>query len=157
MKENIASRVEALAAPVAEGLGYQLFDVEYVKEGPDFYLRLYITKEEGIAIDDCEAMSRAVDPLLDEADFIKEHYYLEVSSVGLDRPLKKEKDFLYFMGEKIEIKLFKAFEGSDYWVGTLTGYEDGQFSMETAKGEMTVGVKECRLIRPWIDFSEYKD
>ena len=60
------------------------------------------------------------------------------------------------MGEKIEIKLFKAFEGSDYWVGRLTGYENGQFSMETEKGEMTVGVKECRVIRPWIDFSQYK-
>lgn len=157
LKENIATRVEALAAPVAENLGYQLFDVEYVKEGPDFYLRLYITKEEGIAIEDCEAMSRAVDPLLDEADFIKDRYYLEVSSVGLDRPLKKEKDFLYFMGEKIEVKLFAAFEGSDYWVGKLLDYEDGQFSMETVKGVMTVGVKECRQIRPWIDFSEYKD
>ena len=88
MKESIASRVEALAQPVAEGLGYQLFDVEYVKEGPDHFLRLYITKEDGIVIDDCEAMSRAIDPLLDEADLIKEHYYLEVSSVGLDRPLK---------------------------------------------------------------------
>lgn len=152
MKENIATRVEALATPVAENLGYQLFDVEYVKEGPDFFLRLYITKEEGISIEDCEAMSRAVDPLLDEADFIKDRYYLEVSSVGLDRPLKKEKDFLFFMGEKIEVKLFAAFEGSDYWVGRLIDYDDGQFSMETAKGVMTVGVKECRLIRPWIDF-----
>ena len=157
MKESIATRVEALAASVAQNLGYELFDVEYVKEGPDFYLRLYITKEEGIAIEDCEAMSRAVDPLLDEADFIKDRYYLEVSSVGLDRPLKKEKDFLYFMGEKIEVKLFASFEGSDYWVGELIAYEDGQFSMETSKGVMTVGVKECRLIRPWIDFSSYKD
>ena len=101
MKEGIASKVEALAAPVAEELGYTLFDVEYVKEGPDYFLRLYITSGSGITIDDCEAMSRAVDPLLDEADFIKDRYYLEVSSVGLDRPLKKEKDFRYFSGQKI--------------------------------------------------------
>lgn len=153
MKGNIASRVEALAQPVAEGLGYELFDVEYVKEGPDYFLRLYITKEGGIAIEDCEAMSRAVDPLLDEADLIKEHYYLEVSSVGLDRPLKKEKDFHYFMGEMIEVKLFRAAEGSDYWVGQLVGYEDGQFAVDCKGKEMVFSVKDARLIRPWVDFS----
>ncbi len=153
MKGNIASKVEALAKPVAEGLGYELFDVEYVKEGPDFFLRLYITKEEGIAIEDCEAMSRAVDPLLDEADLIKDHYYLEVSSVGLDRPLKKEKDFMYFMGEPIEVKLFRPMEGSDYWVGQLTGYEDGRFTVDCKGKVLELAVKDARLIRPWVDFS----
>ena len=156
MKENIASRVESLAQPVAEELGYTLFDVEYVKEGPDFYLRLFITNEEGITLEDCETMSRAVDPLLDDADFIKDRYYLEVSSVGLDRPLKKEKDFLYFMGEKIEVKLYKAFEGSDYWVGVLIGYEDGMFTIETPQGEMEINIKETRLIRPWVDLSKHE-
>lgn len=153
MKENIATKVEALAAPVAEGLGYELFDVEYVKEGPDYFLRLYITKEDGIAIEDCEAMSRAVDPLLDEADLIKDHYYLEVSSVGLDRPLKKEKDFLYFMGEMIEVKLFRAINGSDYWVGQLTSYEEGRFCIDAKGTEMEFATKDARLIRPWVDFS----
>lgn len=153
MKESIASRVEALAAPVAEGLGYELFDVEYVKEGPDHFLRLFITKEGGIAIEDCEAMSRAIDPLLDEADLIKDHYYLEVSSVGLDRPLKKEKDFRYFMGEMIEVKLFRAAEGSDYWVGQLTSYEDGRFTIDAKGKELAFAVKDARLIRPWVDFS----
>ena len=153
MKENIATKVEALAAPVAEGLGYELFDVEYVKEGPDYFLRLYITKEDGIAIEDCEAMSRAVDPLLDEADLIKDHYYLEVSSVGLDRPLKKEKDFLYFMGEMIEVKLFRAVNGSDYWVGQLTFYEEGRFCIDAKGTEMEFATKDARLIRPWVDFS----
>jgi ribosome maturation factor RimP len=153
MKENIATKVEALAAPVAEGLGYELFDVEYVKEGPDYFLRLYITKEDGIAIEDCEAMSRAVDPLLDEADLIKDHYYLEVSSVGLDRPLKKEKDFLYFMGEMIEVKLFRAVNGSDYWVGQLTSYEEGNFCIDVKGTEMEFATKDARLIRPWVDFS----
>lgn len=153
MKESIATRVEALAQPVAEQLGYGLFDVEYVKEGPDYFLRLYITKEEGIAIEDCEAMSRAIDPLLDEADLIKDHYYLEVSSVGLDRPLKKEKDFNYFMGEMIEIKLFRAIEGSDYWVGQLIGYADGCFKVDVKGVEMSFQVKDARLIRPWVDFS----
>ncbi len=153
MKESIAIRVEALAKPIAEGLGYELFDVEYVKEGPDFFLRLFITKADGIAIEDCEAMSRAIDPLLDEADLIKDHYYLEVSSVGLDRPLKKEKDFLYFMGEAIEVKLFRAVEGSDYWVGQLTAYEDGQFTIDAKGKELVLSVKDARLIRPWVDFS----
>ncbi len=153
MKENIASRVEALASPVAEGLGYELFDVEYVKEGPDWFLRLFITKEGGIAIDDCEAMSRAVDPLLDEADIIKDHYYLEVSSVGLDRPLKKEKDFRYFMGEMIEVKLYRPLEGKDFWVGRLTGYEDGFFTVSVEEGTLELNTKDARLIRPWVDFS----
>ena len=153
MKESIATKVEALAKPIAEGLGYELFDVEYVKEGPDFFLRLFITKEEGITIEDCEAMSRAVDPLLDEADLIKDHYYLEVSSVGLDRPLKKEKDFRYFMGETIEVKLFRALEGSDYWVGELTGYEDGRFTIDAKGKTLELSVKDARLIRPWVDFS----
>lgn len=153
MKESIATKVEALAKPIAEGLGYELFDVEYVKEGPDFFLRLFITKEEGITIEDCEAMSRAVDPLLDEADLIKDHYYLEVSSVGLDRPLKKEKDFRYFMGETIEVKLFRAMEGSDYWVGELTGYEDGRFTIDAKGKTLELSVKDARLIRPWVDFS----
>ncbi len=154
MKESIASRVEALAMPVAEGLGYQLFDVEYVKEGPDYFLRLYITKEDGIAIEDCEAMSRAIDPLLDEADLIKEHYYLEVSSVGLDRPLKKEKDFAYFMGEMIEVKLFRPLNGTDYLVGQLTNYADGKFTIHLQEQDLELAVKEARLIRPWIDFSK---
>ncbi len=153
MKENIATKVEALAKPVAENLGYELFDVEYVKEGPDYFLRLYITKEEGIAIEDCEAMSRAVDPLLDEADLIKDHYYLEVSSVGLDRPLKKEKDFLYFMGEMIEVKLHRPQEGSDYWVGRLIAYENGSFTIDAKGVEIAFAVKDARLIRPWVDFS----
>ncbi|MBQ6823401.1 MAG: ribosome maturation factor RimP [Clostridia bacterium] len=153
MKENIASRVEALASPVAQELGYELFDVEYVKEGPDWFLRLFITKEGGIAIDDCEAMSRAVDPLLDEADIIKDHYYLEVSSVGLDRPLKKEKDFRYFMGEMIEVKLFRPLEGKDLWVGKLTGYEDGNFTVSVEEGTLELNTKDARLIRPWVDFT----
>ena len=154
MKGSIASRVEALAQPVAEGLGYQLFDVEYGKEGPDYFLRLFITKEEGIAIEDCEAMSRAIDPLLDEADLIKDHYYLEVSSVGLDRPLKKEKDFRYFMGEMIEVKLFRPQNGTDYLVGQLVGYEDGKFTIHLQEQDLELSVKDARLIRPWIDFSK---
>ncbi len=153
MKENIATKVEHLAVPVAEGLGYELFDVEYVKEGPDFFLRLFITAENGIAIEDCEAMSRAIDPILDEADLIKDHYYLEVSSVGLDRPLKKEKDFRYFMGEPIEVKLFQPLNGIDYLVGTLAGYEDGKFTLETQKETLELDCKAARLIRPWVDFS----
>ena len=153
MKESIASRVEALASPVAQELGYELFDVEYVKEGPDWFLRLYITKESGISIDDCEIMSRAIDPLLDEADIIKGHYYLEVSSVGLDRPLKKEKDFRYFMGEMIEVKLFRPLEGKDFWVGRLTSYDDGFFTVSVEEGTLELNTKDARLIRPWVDFS----
>lgn len=153
MKETIADKVEALAAPVAAELGYTLFDVEYVKEGPDYFLRLYITAEDGIGIDDCEAMSRAVDPLLDKADLIPTHYYLEISSVGLDRPLKKEKDFLYFMGEEIEVKLFKPIAQGDYLTGVLSGYQDGVFTLETEQGSLQIAVKDTRLVRPLVVFN----
>lgn len=152
MKGSIAEKVEALAAPVAESLGYALFDVEYVKEGPDYFLRLYITAEEGIGIEDCEAMSRAIDPILDEADPIPTHYYLEVSSVGLDRPLKKEKDFLYFMGEEIEVKLFKPLAAGDYLTGRLASYENGVFTLETKEGPLEIAVKDTRLVRPLVVF-----
>lgn len=158
MKETIASRVEALAAPVAREMGYQLFDVEFVKEGPDYYLRLFITAEEGITVEDCEKMSRAVDPLLDEADLIRDHYCLEVSSVGLDRPLKKEKDFLYFMDQPVEGWLFRPDENGDYFTGVLCAYEQGTFTVRKKDGaEKRYAVKDARLIRPYIDFSEYDD
>ena len=152
MKEGIASKVEALAAPVAEELGYTLFDVEYVKEGPDYFLRLYITSGSGITIDDCEAMSRAVDPLLDEADFIKDRYYLEVSSVGLDRPLKKEKDFQRNLGEEVEVRTFRAIDGQKEFTGVLKAYDKESVTIELEETEMKFARTDIALIRQAFDF-----
>ena len=106
-KKDYESRTEAMLMPIVEAKGFELVDVEWVKEGANWYLRAYIDKENGITVDDCEEVSRALSDLLDEEDFISENYILEVSSPGLDRPLKKEKDFARSIGKDVEVKLFK--------------------------------------------------
>ena len=104
--EDIEKRAEALITPIVEGFGFELVDVEYVKEGSDWYLRSYIDKSGGITIDDCEAVSRQFSDKLDEADFIDDAYIMEVSSPGLGRVLKKEKDFIRSKGEEVEVKTY---------------------------------------------------
>ena len=158
MKRNTADVVSELVAPYAKELGFELYDVEYVKEGADYFLRVFIDKPDGaISSDDCEKMSRAIDPVLDEADPIPDSYYLEVSSVGLDRPLKKQKDFERFNGQQIEVRLFKAEDGVKEFVGTLSGYEDGVFTVDCGEATRTVALKDASLVRPYIDFNEYTD
>lgn len=158
MKRNTADVVSELVAPYAKELGFELYDVEYVKEGADYFLRIFIDKPDGaISSDDCEKMSRAIDPVLDEADPIPDSYYLEVSSVGLDRPLKKQKDFERFNGQQIEVRLFKAEDGVKEFVGTLSGYEDGVFTVDCGDATRTVALKDASLVRPYIDFNEFTD
>ena len=152
MKKNIEATVSEIAEPIVKEIGVELYDVEYVKEGGTWYLRVYIDAEGGVDIEQCEAVSRALDPALDAADPIKDAYYLEVSSVGLDRPLKKEKDFYYFMGEMIEVKLYKAYEGHKEFVGRLVDFTEGSFTIENDKGSITFTQKEAALVRPYIEF-----
>ena len=154
MKKSIAETVTDIVAPYAEQLGLELYDVEYLKEGADWFLRIYIDKPDGIiSSDDCEAMSRLIDPVLDEEDPISNSYYLEVSSVGLDRPLKLEKDFKRFMGEKIEVRLYKAIDGMREFCGVLCDYNNGDFTVTLSNGEdITVNIKAASYIRPHIDF-----
>lgn len=153
MKKNIAQTVSEAVAPYAEQLGLELYDVEYLKEGADWFLRIYIDKAEGVSSDDCEKMSRLIDPVLDELDPIENSYYLEVSSVGLDKPIKTEKDFNRFMNAKIDVKLYKALNGAKELFGTLCNYNDGEFSLELLNGEtVTISVKDAALIRPHIEF-----
>ena len=152
LKKDIAATVTGLAEPVCKQLGLELYDVEYVKEGGIWYLRVFIDAEEGVDIEQCEAVSRALDPVLDEADPIKDPYYLEVSSVGLDRHLKKEKDFHYFMGCKIEVKLYRALDGRKEFVGTLTDFNEGSFTIETDKESITFTQKEAAMVRPYVEF-----
>ena len=110
-KKDYESRTEAMLMPIVEAKGFELVDVEWVKEGANWYLRAYIDKENGITVDDCEEVSRALSDLLDEEDFISENYILEVSSPGLDRPLKKEKDFARSIGKDVEVKLSEPLVG----------------------------------------------
>ncbi len=129
-REDYEAGFEKILLPVTEENGVEIYDVEYVKEGSDWYLRAYIDKEGGVTIDDCEAVSRALEAKLDEADPIEQAYILEVSSPGIDRPLKKDEDFVKYQGEMIDVKLYKAQEGRKQFQGKLLGLADGVVSLE---------------------------
>ncbi len=133
---NVAATVRKIVAPIIEGLGCSIWDIEYVKEGADMYLRITIDKPEGITIDDCEAVHRAIDPALDEADPIEESYHLEVSSTGIERDLRTDAHFAACVGQEVEIRLYAPDEGAKTWVGTLlpTG-ENGTVRLQVGEKE----------------------
>ena len=149
---KITELTAELARPVVEGCGCTLWDVEYVKEAGSWYLRLYIDKEGGVSIEDCEAVSRGVDPLLDEADPIQDAYTFEVSSAGADRALKKPEHFAAFMGAEVDLKLYKAVDGRKVCTGILTGYEDGDVTLSMEDGEVTFPKKEVAFVRLHVRF-----
>ena len=126
---KITQQIAELARPVIEEEGCSLWDVEYVREAGNRYLRILIDKEGGVGIDDCERISRRLDPMLDEADPIPESYVFEVGSAGAERELKRPEDFARFLGSEVEVRLYQPFEGSKVFVGTLGGYEDGDVSL----------------------------
>lgn len=121
---KISDKVEALARPVVEEEGCKLWSVEYIKEAGTWYLRVYIDKDGGVGIADCEAISRRLDPILDEADPIPESYVFEVGSAGAERELKRPSDFEQFIGSDVEVKLYQSYEGRKTLVGTLEEYND---------------------------------
>ena len=134
------NNTEAKVLPILELIiaekGLELVDLEFVKEGVNWYLRVYIDKDGGVNIDDCEAVSRALEVKLDEKDPIEQAYILEVSSPGIDRPLKKDADFVKYQGEIIDVKLYKAQDGSKQYQGRLLGLEDGVLSIEGENGNV---------------------
>lgn len=132
---KIETIVSEMARPVAEANGLELWDVEYVMEGGQRYLRVFLDGPEGVSIDQCEAVSRALDPLLDEADPIPDSYVFEVGSAGIERQLKRPGDFERFMGEKVEVKLYSAKDGSKLWVGRLESYDDGDVTVDGRRFE----------------------
>lgn len=148
-KRDIEVKTEQLVTPIVNENHFELVDVEYVKEGSNWYLRVYVDKENGIDIDDCVLVSRALEAKLDEEDFIADAYILEVSSPGLTRPLKKEKDFIRNMGKRVEVKLFKAQDGLKEFEAELTGFLDGVVVMkpDEAEGTLSVPLKEIAMIR----------
>ena len=128
--------VTKIAQPLAEELGYFLWDVEYVKEGADMYLRITIDSEDGITIEDCERMHRAIDPLLDEADPIAEAYHLEISSPGIERDLKNDMQIEACEGWDVELRLYAPVDGAKSFLGTLEGLdEDGNVVISCEGGE----------------------
>ena len=134
---KIAQRVYDLALPIAQQQGVEIWDVEYLREAGQWFLRVYIDKDGGIGIDDCEALSRALDPVLDEQDPIPDSYVFEVSSAGAERQLKRPSDFERFIGSNVEVKLYKGFEGRKEYVGRLLGYNEGAVTIECAGRELT--------------------
>ncbi len=128
---GVAERVRAIIEPYAEELGYALWDVEYVREGADYILRVTIDSDAGITIDDCERMTRAIDPVLDEHDPIEDAYLLEVSSPGIERELTRPEHFAACAGERVEVRLFAPTDGSKVYTGTLRGLdEDGNIVID---------------------------
>ncbi len=144
---KISDAVLELSLPIAEEMGFDVYDTEYVKEGSENYLRIYIDKEEGISSDDCALFSRAMDPVLDEADLIDNHYVFEVCSPGIERRLRLEWHYEQAIGEKVRVKCFKAVEGKKEHVGILISYgqslvlNDGQNDIEIEKANISM----CRI------------
>lgn len=129
-KNRVESITKSLVLPITEEENFELVDIEYKKEGPNWYLRIYIDKPNGITIDDCQKISEELSNKLDKEDPIKENYFLEVSSPGLDRPLKKESDFTRFKGEMVEVKLYEALNGSKTIEGELLGLKNNNIKVK---------------------------
>lgn len=151
-KADIEKRCEELVTPIIDEHAFELVDVEYVKEGADYYLRVYADKEGGITIDDCVLISRALEAKLDAEDFIPDAYILEVSSPGLGRPLKKEKDFKRSTGKKVDLKLYKAMDGTKEFTGTLQSYDDKSVTIGTENTSLSFDRADIALIRLALDF-----
>lgn len=149
---KVTEIVANIAAPVVEQLGCSLWDVEYVREGDQRILRLYLDKDGGVDITDCEAVSRAVDPLLDEADPIAESYVFEVSSAGLERALKRPSDFERFMGSMVTVKLYRPYNGLKEIPAVLTGYDDGKVTVRFGEEDITFEKSQVALVRLRVEF-----
>ena len=152
-KEVYEQKTEEILLPIVEEYGFELVDVEYVKEGSNWYLRAYIDKPGGIGVNDCEAVSRRLSDILDEKDYIEDSYILEVSSPGLGRPLKKEKDFARSLGEEVEARTYRAIDRQKESGGILKSYDENTVTITYEdETEQTFDRKEIALIRQALDF-----
>ena len=147
-KEEIERQAEVLLRPIVEEYGFELVDVEYVREGGTWYLRGYIDKPGGITVNDCEQVSRVFSDRLDEKDFIEDSYVMEISSPGLDRPLKKPVDFERGMGKDVEVRTYRPVDGQKDFMGILTAYDGTTFTIrEDGDRERTFALKDVALVR----------
>ncbi|MBE6529975.1 MAG: ribosome maturation factor RimP [Ruminococcaceae bacterium] len=150
---SVVAAVRAAITPVVESLGYSIWDLEYVKEGADYFLRITIDSPNGITIDDCETVHRAIDPVLDDADPIESAYHLEVSSPGIERDLRTDEHFVASVGEKAELRLFAPLDGAKVYVGTLLGLdEDGNVLLDAGNGEKCIPRSAISAARTLFDF-----
>lgn len=152
---NIASVAEKIITPCVEGLGYRVWDVEFVKEGAGWYLRITIDSDDGIDIDDCEKVSRAISPLLDEADPIEQNYTLEVSSPGLERTLRTPAHFAACIGEEIDVRLYSPDEtGNKTYRGRLLSSDEDRFTIEANGAEKTFEISKTAKANVFFDFTD---
>jgi len=149
---KVTQIVEELARPVAEAHGCSLWDVEYVREGADYILRVSIDKEGGVDISDCEAISRALDPILDERDPIPGSYQFEVCSAGLERALKRPEDFARFLGSPVTVKLYRPYNDMKEIPAVLRGYDEGRVTVEAGKETVTFEKSQVALVRLRVEF-----
>ena len=149
---KVTELVAQFAQPIIESHGCSLWDVEYVREGAERYLRIYIDKEGGIDIEDCEKIHRAIDPILDEKDPIAESYHFEVCSAGIERALKRPGDFARFMDSPVLVKLYRPRNGLKEIPGILRGYEEGKVTVEAGKETITFEKSEVALVRLRVEF-----
>ena len=151
---KIEERVEELIKDKIENIGYDLYDVEYAKEGPNYYLRIFIDSENGIDLNDCEKVSNEINEKLDEADYIKEQYYLEVSSPGVERILRKDRHLEQSIGKQVEVKLFKKDEkGSKNYIGELKKFDEETVTIDEVKIERK-NIAQIKTIFEWGKFEK---
>jgi len=144
---KITDKVEEMAGPVVEEAGCSLWSVEYIREAGTWYLRIFIDKEGGVNIDDCERISRILDPMLDEADPIPDSYVFEVGSAGCERELKRPGDFAQFMGSEIELRTYQPVNGTKTFIGTLDGYEEGNVTVIVGNNSMSFSKEQTALVK----------
>lgn len=144
---KISEKVSALARPVVEEEGCKLWDVEYVREAGSWYLRVYIDKDGGVGIDDCERISRRLDPMLDEADPIPDSYIFEVGSAGAERELKRPSDFEQFMGSEVELRLYKPLDGKKAFIGKLSAYNEGNMEITVGDKSMSFSKADVAMVK----------
>ena len=150
---KIEQLTQELAAPIAEQIGYEVIEAEYKKEGGEYYLRVYLDREDGsVDLDACEYVSRRLEEELDRLDPIQEAYYLEVCSPGIDRPLKRDKDFVRFLGSEVDVKFFAPHDGKKELSGTLAGYADGVVTVSCGGGEVSFPKTEAAYVRLAVRF-----
>ena len=149
---RLTDRVAAIAAPIVEAEGCSLWDVEYVKEAGTRFLRVFIDREGGVSIEDCERISRRLDPILDEEDPVPESYVFEVGSAGADRELKRPRDFELFMGSEVEVRLYRPVDGSKQYVGTLKAYEDGTVTLMQGEKVLQFEKDQVAQVRLYVSF-----
>ena len=149
---RIEEQAQNLLEPIINGLGYDLYDVIYTKEGKDYYLRIFIDNDDGIGIEDCEKVNEAINDILDEKDLIPESYFLEVSSPGLEKQLRKEKHFLKNLGKEITVKLYRPINKKREFVGILRNFENGKIALEVEKEILNFELKDTVSVNIVFNF-----